>query len=575
MKIYTIIAQIGIAAFLMTGCSKEFLNKVPQGELSDSQIGSAESIEMQLLGAYSIMNGNVSGTWGNYASAPSQWIFGEMTSDNAHKGSDQTDQPNMNMIESYSVNSENDNLSTMWQVYYEGVQRANKTLVLLAADQAGVKEVTAERVIQIQAESRMLRAHYYFFMWRIFKNLPWIDENTTFEDAKVKPNTEDILPKIIEDLKFAASNLPNTKINNEYGRMDQNAAKAYLGKVYLYEKKYAEALPLFKEVIGGKDITSMNFWNNFNILTENGSEAIMVAKHAINSNGNGENANVGDMLGGLYGTSPVGCCGFYQPTIDLANAFKVTANGLPMLDNSYRTNAYKSDMGLVDTKTDSAKTKYKVDTTLRFDPRLDYTVGRRGVMYLDYGVMPGDDWIRDAKYGGPFVGMKTMIPKALFATQSASGENYITGLDVNIIRLADVVLMAAECEVELGNLSGALILVNSVRNRAAKLEAKKTIEGKNAARYSVKPYPVFTSQDNARQAVRFERRLELAMEGHRFFDLVRWGIAKDVITTYSAFEGVLLPSYKNLNFTSKSEIYPIPLGEIDKSNGTLTQNTGY
>lgn len=568
MKIYNLIAQVCIAAFLLTGCSKDFLNKVPQGELSDVQLGTAESIEMQLLGAYSIMNGNISGTWGNYASAPSQWVFGEMTSDNAHKGSEQTDQPNMNMIETYGVNAENDNLSTMWQVYYEGVLRANGTIASVNTDQAGTKKVTAARAKEILAEARMLRGHYYFFMWRIFKNLPWIDENTTLEEAKVKPNTEDILPKIIEDLKFAEANLPVSKINNEGGRVTKAAAKAYLGKVYLYQKKYPEALALFKEVIAGRDITSVNFWNNFNVLTEDGPEALLVSKHAINSNGAPDNANVGDMLSGLYGTSPVGCCGFYQPTIDLVNAYKVDANGLPLLDNSFRNNPYLSDMK-------APNNKYVLDTTLRVDPRLDYTVGRRGVEYLDYGIMPGNDWIRSASYAGPFVGIKTMIPQSQYATQTASGSNYLTGLDVNIIRLADVVLMAAECQVELGNLSEALTLVNSVRNRAAKLAPKKTKYGNNAANYVVKPYPSFANQDYARKAVRFERRIELAMEGHRFFDLVRWGIAKEVIESYSSFEGTHLPFYKGLVFTPKAEIFPIPLTEIDRSNGTLTQNPGF
>ena len=572
MKIHNIIAQIGIVAFLMTGCTKEFLQKVPQADLSDGQVTTAESIEMQLIGAYSIMNGNVSGTWGNYGSAPSQWIFGELTSDNAHKGSEAGDQPSMNMIETYGPNSENENLAVMWQVYFEGINRANNTLRFLAEDQANKKEITAARALQIQGEARMLRAHYYFFLWRIFKNLPWIDENVSTEDAKTKPNTEDVMPKIVEDLHFATANLPDAKINNEAGRMDLRAAKSYLGKVYLYQKKYPEALAQFNEVIGGRNIASMNFWNNFNVLTEDGPETIVVSKHAINSNGAADNANVGDMLSGLYGTSPVGCCGFYQPTIDLVNAYKVDADGLPLLDDSFRSKPYLSDLEL---KGAEKSNKFVLDTTLRFDPRLDYTVGRRGVMYLDYGVMPGDDWIRDAAYAGPFVGIKTMIPQDLFASHAANGANYITALDVNIIRLADVILMAAECQVELGNLGEAMKLVNSVRARAANLAPKKTRYGNNAANYEVKPYTQFPSADYARKAVRFERRLELALEGHRFFDLVRWGIAKETIESYSAFEGNYLSSYKGLIFTPKSEIFPIPLVEIDRSNGTLTQNAGY
>src|SRR5699024_8954603 len=142
------------------------------------------------------------------------------------------------------------------------------------------------------------------------------DENTTVEEAQEIPNDTDIYEKIIDDVEFAAENLPSDKFNGESGRMDQNIAKAYLGKLYLYQDKYELALPLFEEVIGGKDLVNMPFQNNFDVDTEDGPEVVMVAKHAIGSDGSGDNANVGDMLSGAYGTSPVGCCGFYQPTID-------------------------------------------------------------------------------------------------------------------------------------------------------------------------------------------------------------------------------------------------------------------
>jgi hypothetical protein len=568
MKKINILSIIAAGMLVLTSCGEEFLQKLPQGQLSQPQVANKDGVEAELLGAYGILNGNINGTWGNYASAPSQWLFGEVASDNAHKGSEQSDQPDMNMIETYTTNSANDNFSAMWQVYYEGVLRANSTLVLLKGDQEGAKQITAARATEIQAEARTLRAHYYFYLWRIFKNIPYIDENTTLDEAKVKPNNEDILPKIIDDLKFAIDNLPTSKINGQSGRMNKDIAKAYLGKVYLYQKKWAEALPLFTEVLAGKDITTMPFQNNFDPTKEDGPESLLVSKHAINSNGAGDNANVGDMLSGLYGSSPVGCCGFYQPTIDLVNAYRVGSDGLPLFNNGYRANPYLSDLGL----TGAAKTNYELDVTLSFDPRLDYTVGRRGVQYLDYGVMPGDPWIRDADYAGPFVGMKTMIPQSQFAAHAAPGTNYVTDLDVNIIRLADVVLMAAECNIELGNLPAALGLINDIRIRAAMLPPKKAADGSDAANYSVMPYPSFPNQAYARQALQYERRLELAMEGHRFFDLVRWGIAKQTLESYSSFEGNLLPAYKNLVFNSNNEFWQIPQGEIDRSNGTLTQN---
>lgn len=553
----------------LNSCSEDFLEKTPQGQLSSDQISNGEGIEGVLLGAYGIMNGNISGTWGNYAAAPSQWVFGEITSDNAHKGSEQTDQPNMNLIETMAANPSNDNLTTMWQVYYEGVLRCNSTLRLLYADQAGAKNIDENRAKEIEAEAKMLRGHYYFFMWRVFRKLPYIDENTTLDEAKVKPNDVDIYDKIIEDVKFAVENLPVEKIKGEAGRMDKNIAKAYLGKLYLYQKKYDLALPLFQEVIAGKDLTTMPFLNNFNVDTEDGPEALLVSKHAINPNGSADNANVGDMLSGIY-AAPVSCCGFYQPTFDLVNAYKVDDNGLPYLDNEYRDDPYKSDFGL----TGSAKTNYEVDRTLRVDPRLDYTVGRRGVPFLDYGIMPGDSWIRSVPDSGPFVGIKTMINQSQFAGNTVAGEAYITGLDVNIMRLADVYLMAAECAIELGDLATALKYVNDVRIRASKIPGK-TVNGIPVADYDVQPYPDFPSPEYARKAVRMERRLELALEGHRFFDLVRWGIAKDVLESYSTFEGGFLPFYKGLSYKPHNDYFPIPQTEIDRSSGTLEQNLGY
>lgn len=556
-------------SLLSGSCSKSFLEKIPQGQLSTDQVANQEGIEGMLIGAYGIMNGNVSGTWGNYASAPSQWLFGEVASDNAHKGSEQTDQPAMLLIETMNPNPDNDNLRTMWQVYFEGVLRCNNTLKFLIADQAGPKTISATRAKEIEGEARMLRGHYYFFMWRIFRNLPWIDENTTSEEAKVKPNDGDIYDKILSDIKFAVDNLPVAKYKGESGRMDKTIAKAYLGKLYLYQKKYDLALPLFQEVIGGKDLTMMPFTNNFNIDTEDGPEALLVSKHAINPDGSADNANVGDMLSGIY-AAPVSCCGFYQPTFDLVNAYKVDENGLPYLNNEYRNNPYQSDFNL----SEEQKKSYSLDVSLRVDPRLDYTVGRRGVPFLDYGIMAGDTWIRKVSDSGPFVGIKTMINQSQFAGNTVAGEAYITGLDVNIMRLADVYLMAAECAVELDRLDLALTYVNAVRNRAAKIPKKK-VNGVDVADYSVKPYPLFANKDYARSAVRMERRLELAMEGHRFFDLVRWGVAKNVLESYSAFEGSFLPFYKGLNYKTHNDYFPIPQTEIDRSGGTLKQNVGY
>lgn len=377
---------------------------------------------------------------------------------------------------------------------------------------------------------------------------------------------------IESDFKFAVDNLGPIPPLGDKGRVDQIAAKAYLGKLYLYTGKYNEALSLFEEVISSRpDLQTISYLDNFDVNTENGPGSILAAQHAINPNGSGDNANVGDMLSGLYGSAPVNCCGFFQPSIDLVNAFKVTPEGLPMLDNSYRNDPYLSDFGL----SGSAKEDYTLDNRISFDPRLDYTVGRRGVPYLDWGIMPGDAWIRDPASAGPFVAKKAMINLSDFPGNTANGAPYVTSLNVNIIRLADVYLMAAECAAK-SDLPRALELVNAVRERAAMLP-KKEVNGKTVADYKVEPYTLsdFSSEAQAMKAIRFERRLELALEGHRFFDLVRWGIAKEVLESYSGFEGEYLSLYRNLTFQDKNAYFPIPQSQIDRSGGSLTQNPGY
>jgi len=566
------------ASFLLVilSCSKSFLERNPQGELTYPQIENKEGVEGLLIGAYSMLNGNIEGLWASFASAPSQWLFGEVAADDAHKGSNNGDQPNMNLIEQHKPTSTNDNLQVMWNRCYEGIVRCNNTLKVLATVQAGEGEKFDDaRAIQIQGEARLLRAHYYFMVWRVFKNVPYVDETIPVEEASAIPNDVDVLPKIEDDLRFAEENLTVEKYNEEVGRVNKTVAQAYLGKFLLYQHKEDEALPFLKSVIDAKpDIKTLPFTDNFDITKENGPESIFAVQHAINPDGTGDNANVGDMLNFFYGSAPISCCGFLQPSFDLVNSFRVTDDGLPMLDGGYQNDPYVSDFGLVDKKDDSAKTKYQLDKTIKFDPRLDYTVGRRGVPFRDWGTMPGDAWIRDPGFAGPFVAVKQTIEQAQFTTNTVAGTPQVTGLNVNIIRLADVYLMAAECYVEAGDLENARTLVNAIRERAATLP-KKMVGGTPVAAYNVKPYPSFLNPDYAKNAIRFERRLELALEGHRFYDLVRWGIAADVINGYASFEKKYLDISSSINFQSKNEYYPIPQTEIDRSGGALKQNDGY
>jgi hypothetical protein len=531
---------------------------------------SQQGVDALLTGAYGLLNGNLNGTWGNYGAAPSQWLFGEVASDNAHKGSSNGDQPNMNLIEQHSPTSTNDNLANIWERCFEGIQRTNNTLKVLAALQSGTSapKFADARAKEIEGEAKLLRAHYYFFLVRVFQSVPYIDENAT---GATVTNDKDIYPNIVADLQVAVANLGTAKPSAQIGRVDKYVAQAYLGKVLLYQKKYPEAYAQLNAVITAKpDLVTLPYTDNFDINKENGPESIFAVQHAVGADGTGgDNGNVGDMLNFPYA---VACCGFFQPTIDLANAFKVDANGLPLLNGSYRTNPYISDLQL----TDTAKANYKVDTKLSFDPRLDYTLGRRGVDYRrGYGPMPGDAWIRDASNGGPFVVVKNVLDADQVATGTAPGATNVTGLNVNLIRLADVYLMAAECAVETGDLPRALVLVNKVRARAALLPGKTNAAGALAAVYKVGLYPSFANPEYARDAVRFERRLELALEGHRFFDLARWGTIKPALEGYFAFEGGYFQYLKGITIEPRDSYFPLPQDQIDRSQGVLKQSPGY
>ncbi len=214
------------------------------------------------------------------------------------------------------------------------------------------------------------------------------------------------------------------------------------------------------------------------------------------------------------------------------------------------------------------------------DPRLDHSIGRRGIPYLDWGLHPGRDWIRNQPNGGPYSPKKFVYYKAGIGVENdgSSWTPGYTAVNYYILRYADVLLMAAEAEAELGNTDRARQLVNQVRNRADNAPVL-TEDGEEAANYVISPYATFASQEQAINAVRFERKLELSGEGHRFYDLVRWGIAaQDVLNRYLDNERQYLgDAFADAKFTADQDEYlPIPQDEIDlQGDEVLTQNNEY
>lgn len=589
-NISLVFLNVLIGSILISGCGKSFLTRLPQGALSEEVLATPAGVEGLLTGAYSALNGTGGLGTGqpDWASAPDNWIYGSVCGGDAHKGSQGGDQPPIDPFALFTIDPTNPFLDAKWRADYEGISRCNTTLRVLN----DVKELSGNDRMNIGAQARFLRAYYYFDLKKMFNMVPWISDSTTNVN---QPNTTEIWPNIEADLTFAMQNLPETQ--DALGKVNKWAAAAYLAKAYLYEQKYQQAKSIFDQIIangvttnGLKYALNPDFEDNWRPEKESANpEAVFSIEEAANvGTGNISQANAGDVLNHPYPNSPW-CCGFFQPSQDLVNSYRTNpVTGLPYVGN-YNQHTVKSDMGI------SSDQPFNPDTGT-LDPRLDWTVGRRGIPYLDWGLHPGKIWIRDQSYGGPYDPKKNLYWQAT-QKQYFDGNSFGPGTAINQVpmRFAGVLLMAAECEAQLGDLAKAEDYVNMIRNRAANpqgwVDTYKDVSNPMggftntpAANYFIKPYPVgYFSQigkEAALNAIYFEEKLELAMEGHRFFDLVRWGTAASTINAYFAYEGKITTDITSGHFTAgKNEYFPIPQSEIDlgvvNSKPVLTQNKGY
>lgn len=498
-------------------CKKSFLETTPYGRYGDAQLYNAKGIDALLVGAYGMLDGESQFKYGeNWATPSTNWVYGDIASDDAYKGTDANDQPNMTAVEIYNWLPSNNYFYARWISIYDGIARANDAIkVLNLTKESNPSEVTADFEKSVVAQARFIRGWQHFEAKRMWGNIPYIDENVTTENPG--NGASDVWSKIEADFQFAYDNLPATQ--SQLGRAHKWAAAGYLAKAYLYQAKYTEALALFTTVINqGVTVNGLalglqdEYWKNFDPRFENSKESLFSIQFAATGSQEGD-GNRGYGLAFPYG-GDFGCCGFLQPSQNLVNAHKTDANGLPLL-TTFNDVDVKSDEGL------KSADPYTIGTE-NMDPRVDWSVGRRAVPYYDWGPMPGANWIRDQGYAGPYSPKKHVYSSADINNFTANGWKNMTAKNYGAMRFADVLLMAAECEVEVGSLAKAQEYVNIVRNRAA---APGSAVAGSPAKYLIKPYvAAWTDQSVAREAVRFERRLELAMEGHRFFDLVRYDL---------------------------------------------------
>ncbi len=566
----------------MTACKESFLEKEPQSVLSPSVLANEKGLEALLIAAYGELDGWAGwGVGSPWYSPGSNWVYGDVYADDAYKGTDVGDQPQLNPIERYEQDAGNIYMAGKWRVTYDGISRTNDVLKVLAkavADGTIDKSVAA----QIEAEAKFLRAYYHLEAIKVFDYVPYIDENAGDEGYLI-PNDNIPYAQVEADFQAAADVLPKEPRNGQVGRATRWAALGLLARTKMYQGKYSEAKPLLEAIIGSKQYHLVDlYYNNFEIAGNNNAEAIFQIQASVNDGAGYENANFGDVLNFPYNNGPGKCCGFDQPSQNLVNAFKTTDDGLPYLntfglDFNAEGDDVKNDQGI------ASNEPFEPDTR-PLDPRLDWTVGRRGIPYWDWGPHGGKSWIRNQNYAGPYSPKKLVYKKSEEGTGSSSSGwgGGSTSNNYSVLRYADVILMAAECEVEAGNLDQAREYVNMIRARAANPEGfVKWDDGTPAANYVISLYPTggandpFQTQEGAREAVRFERRIELAMEGLRFWDLKRWGVAKEVLNAYLAIESKKRTYLSGAVFKDRSVRHPIPDVAIDRSEGTLKQNPGY
>jgi len=578
-------ANLIICLAISWACSDSFLVQEPLGVLDQGALSNKSGTEAQLIAAYSMLDGYSVDNANVWAANPINWVFGSITSDDAYKGSEATDDPGgFAQTEQYQWTPSMIVLDNKYVPHFEGVSRANSTLRLLAAspDFNPLVPEDVARKASIEGEAKFLRAYFHFELYKVFTNIPYYREGDT--DLKKSNEGVNVLAECETDLIEAITLLPNTQA--QVGRVNKFAARALLGKVYMFQAqpdnessaldpaKLALAKAQFDLVLPNYSLVDC-YHDLFATETENNSESIFAIQSSGNDGNQARNANWLNQLAYPHGGgAATGCCGFHQPSQNLANAYRVTAGGVPLNDNTSNANPGATDL---------------------VDPRIDFVIGRNGVPFYDWGIH-ATSWVRSPSYGGQYNNKKYMPYKTDPVPAGGWNGGANNTINIQLIRLADVMLMLAECEVEIGDLARAEDLVNEIRTRAANCSQGPEATGSASviddiddagitwANYEVQPYPdgTFSSKDIARAAVRLERRLELALEGHRFFDLKRWGYlyAKQTIDDYIAVEKTRRTYLTGAAvFGERHMSFPLPTQQIQLSliGGTpaLKQNEGY
>ena len=549
-------------SFLLAGlmlfsisCEREILNTSPKGVLAEGVL-SAETVDKLVIAAYHGLAAHFFGNDESFAGPANNWIIDVMSDDAYKGGGGVADRTDLAQLETFTHDPTNYAVFQKWRNPYFAIARCN----LAIREIQNLNDPTYDKNVRI-GEMKLLRGHFHFDLIRNFGNIAYLDENA---DPTATTNTalsqEEILARIEQDFMDAYNTLP--AVQQEVGRVNKYIAAAYLAKLYVEMEEWEQVLTYTAFVKNGDFELLTEFEDLSTLEFENGPEAVFAIQYSsanIFANHDWSSLLNSTLSPGIDAGGYAGGDDFYHGSQNLVNAFRTDADGLPLFDSfddeDVRTGAYQGSL----------------------DPRVDFTFGRLGIPWKGTAVY-SESWIRSPDYYPGFSSKKSVV-----APDDPSVHNSwpwaASGLNASVIRYAEVLLWEAEARIESNNdLEAARQLINQVRERAMNSTPVKTLDGSaDAANYNIGLYPAAGwNQELARKAVRFERRLELAMEGHRFYDLRRWGILSQTMNAYFQTESELMEYLNGITFTeNKHEFLPIPQGEIDLAPDLYSQNPGY
>ena len=601
MKKAILYSAMALATLSLNSCGDNFLLLDPAGSVSEGTLTNEAGIDMVLTGAYASLNGMHQTSWMGYG-ALSNYCFGDVAGADANKGSQSSDQSDFTAIEVYQFDASNSYISGKWAGCYEAIKRCNNVLDMLT------KAENVSNAAVVEAQAKFIKGVWEFELIRMFgAAIPYVSlEDYQLSTDPIVSNVDEngnyvyIWNLVEQDLKEAAAALPETWGAGNYGRATSWMAKAMLAKLYMYwgspyngknatdSSKLAQAKALLDDIIAnGKDAKGTKYKladtyeELFNDATTSDwtGESVFDVQLSISGTQTSTNQPVYSPAIGMAGALGLGGWGFYQPTYEFVNSYMVDDNGLPLAN-------YTSKAPLT-TLVDGTPV---TDLDTPVDPRLDYCAGRFGVPYLDYGIPTGlNGWVRDYTNGGLYVNKKYQhyqSARGSTAVATAVGSN---AANYHVIRFADILLMRAECAILVDNdLETARTLINQVRERAGKSFVKNADAGKTmtvvggavtpgaAGTYKIGTYTnAFASKEEAMTALKREMRAEFGMEGHRWFDIARWGEAAKVLNDYREFEGQFFPGKFGNVYNENWVTFPIPITTIQAAMGRIVQNENW